>query len=288
VLAIVVDNVEELVNGLRDVLEEVTNGGGLLDDGANGAGDGAETETGDESSNLRGELEEELLGVGTGDGQGGLDGGSNVVDDLTTLEVLADGGNNGTEGSADTGETETRDESSDGSGELNEESTDISTNNGDETVNGLAEGSDEATETGGRGDNGTERNTEAGEAKAGDEGSDLGGELNEQGADIRTGDGQDVVELGTEVLDNVAIRDSGDSAGGGSGGNGLLEGLGEVTLGQDLGELAEVELLEDITNVEVVEERLEAVGRGRGSESTAGHGGDGSDERGLHCELRGV
>ena len=284
-LAVVVDNVEELVNGLGDVLEEVTSGGSLLDDGANGTGDGAETEAGDESSDLRGELEEELLGVGTGDGQGALDGGGNVVDDFTTLEVRANGGNNCTEGNTNTGETEAGNESSNGGGELNQEGTDISTNNGDEAVNGLAEGSDETTEAGGRGDNGTEGNTEAREAKAGDEGSDLGGELNEQGADIRTGDGQDVVELGSEVLDDVAVLDSGDTAGGGSG---LVDSLGEVTSGQDLGELAEVELGEDVTDVQVAEEGLKAVGRGRGSESRAGHGGDGSDERGLHCELRGV
>ena len=285
VLAVSADDVEEGLEGLGDVLEEVTDGGGLTDDGANGAGNGVETKAGDESGNLGGELDEELLGVGTGDGQGVLDLGGNVLNDLTALEVLAEGSNNGTDGGADGGETKTRDETSNGGGERDQESTDISTNDSDKVVDNGAETSDETTETGGGGNNGTEGSTEASETKARDEGSDLGGELDEQSGGIGTDNGQDVVKLGAKVLDDVAVLDGrhAGGSGGSAGGGGASKSLGEVgNLGDD-GELAEVELLDEVANLEVLSKALDGVGGS--SESRASQSGDGSNERGLHLEL---
>lgn len=285
VLAVSAGDLEESLEGLGDVLEEVTNGGGLSDDGANGGGNGGEAKTGDESGNLGGELDEELLGVGTGDGQGALDLGGNVLDDLTALEVLAEGGNNGTDGDTDGGETKTGDETSNGGGERDQESTDISTDNGDETVNDGAETSDETTETGGRGNNGTEGSAKASEAEAGDEGSDLGGELDEQSGGIGADNGQDVVKLGAKVLDDVTVLDGGHAGGSGSGagGGGTSKGLGEIGDLGDNGELVKVKLLEEVANLESLSEALDGVGGG--SESRASQSGEGSNERGLHLEL---
>lgn len=284
-LAVSGDDLEEVLNGAGDVLEEVTGGGGLSDDGANGASEGVETEAREKSSNGGGELEEELLGVGTGDGQGVLDLRGNVGDDLTTLEVLAEGSNNGTDGDTDGGETKTRDKTGNGRRERDEESTDISTNNGDKVVNNGAETSDETTDSGGGGNNGTERNTEAGETKTGDEGSDLGRELDEQGGGIGADNSQDVVKLGAKVLNEVAVLDRGDAGGsrGSAVGGRARESLGEVgNLGDD-GELVEVELLNEVANLQGLNKALNNVGGG--SESRASHGGDGSNERGLHLEL---
>lgn len=284
-LAISGNDVEEVLNGVGDVSDEVTDGGGLSDDAANGASEGGKTEAREETSNGGGELEEELLGVGTGNTEGLTDLRGNVGDNLTTLEVLAEGSNNGTNGDTDSGETKTRDETSDGGRERDEESTNISTDNSDKVVNNGAETSDETTETGGRGNNGTERNTEAGETKAGDEGSDLRRELDEEGGDIGADNGQDVVKLGAKVLNDVTVLGSG--AAGGSGGRAVGSRAGgtlaEVAnLGHN-GELVEVELLDDVANLQGLNETTDSVGGG--SESRAGQSGDGSNERGLHFEL---
>lgn len=284
-LAISGDDVEEVLDGEGDVSDEVTDGGGLSDDAANGASEGVETEAREETSNGGGEIEEELLGVGTGHAQGLTDLRGNIGDNLITLEVLAEGSNNGTNGDTDSGETKTRDETSNGGRERDEESTGIMTDDSDKVVNNGAETSDETTETGGRGNNGTKRSTEGGKAKAGDEGSDLRRELDEQGGGIGADNGQDVVKLGAKVLNEVAVLNRGRAGGSGGGavGSRARESLGEVgNLGDD-GKLVEVKLLEEVANLEVLNKALNNVGGG--SESRASHSGNGSNERGLHLEL---
>lgn len=213
VLAVLADDVEEILDGLGEVLDEVTDAGGLSNDGANGAGDGLETEASNEGGDSGGELHEELLGVLAGDGQGGLNLGGEVLDDLAALDVLAESSNDGANGNANGRETKARDETGNLRGEINEESTNISADDGDETVSDGAETSDEITQAGGGGNDGAEGSAEGTETETGDEGSNLRGELDEQGASIRANNGQDVVELGSEVLDNVAVLDSGDTAG---------------------------------------------------------------------------
>jgi len=300
VLAVSAGNLEEVLDGLGDVLKEVTNGGGLSDNGTGGDTDGGETEARDEGSNGGRELDEELLGVGTGNGQGVLGVGGNVLDDLVTLEVLAESSNDCADGDTDGGETKTGNETSNGGRERDQESTDISTDNGDETVNSGAETSNEATETGGGGNDGTKGNTEGGEAKARDEGSDLGGELNEQGGGIRADNGQDVVKLGAKVLDKVAALERGNtgrnargnaggrggSAGGLGGserGSGARKSLGQIADLGDNGELVEVQLLKEVADLQALNETLDGVGGS--SEGRASQSGDGSNERGLHLEL---
>lgn len=287
VLSVVADNVEEVLNGLGDVDEEVTDGRSLSDDGANGTGDGGQTEASNEGGYGGGELDEEVLGILAGDGKGSLDLRGKVLDNLATLEVLAESSNDGTDGDTDGRETKTGNEASDLGGEADEKSTDVSTDNSDETVDDGAKASDESTNAGGGSDNGTEGSAEGTETKAGDEGRDLRGELNEEGSGVRAGNGQDVVELGSEVLDEVTVLDSGGAAGRGGGGGGKVQDLGHVTELRDNGDLVKFELLGDVANLEAVEEAIKTTSRGGSSESRAGQSGDGSDERGLHCEING-
>ena len=304
-LAVLGDDVEEVLNGAGDVLDKVTDGRGLMDNGANGAGDGSETETGNEGGDGGGELDEKVLGVRAGDFEGVLNLRSNVMDELATLEVLAESSNNGADGDTNVGETKAGNEASNLRGEADEESTDVSTDNSDETVNDGAKAGDETTKAGGGGDNRTEGNAEARETKAGDEGGNLRGELNEQGSGVRASNGQDVVELGSEVLDEVTVLDSGGAAGRGGGGGGKVQDLGHVAELRDNGELVKLELLGKVTNLEILgdasnieilgdvaslkaaEEAINTGSGGGSSESRAGQSGDGSDERGLHCEING-
>jgi hypothetical protein len=249
VLAVLADDVEEVLDGLGDVLDEVTEGRGLSNDGANGAGDGGETEASDEGGNGGGELDEDLLGVLAGDDQGVLDLGGNVLDDLAALDVLAESSNDGTDGDTNGRETEAGNETGNRGGEFDEESTNVSADDGNKVVHDGAEAGDELTEAGGGGDDGAEGNTEGTETEAGDEGGHLGGELDEQDAGVRADNGQDVVELGAEVLDEVAAVEGGDAAGRGhvsdggeAAGQGEVAGGGQVTGGGDAagqGEVAE-------------------------------------------------
>ena len=295
-LAVLLDGDEELLSGAGDVGDEVTDLGGSLDDLAERGSSGTETEAGNESSDLRAELNKELLGVGAGDVEELGNGGAQVRDETTTLDVLANGSNNRAEGNTDGGETETGNEASDLRGERDEESTNVSTENSDETVDVRAETSDKATEAGGRGNNGTERNTESRETEARDEAGDIGGQLDEESTNIGTSDGQDVLELGTQVLDEVAVRANGLALvllGGGE-----TEGLGEVTDGGDDGEVVELELVGDVTNLEVLDETLNVVqdgGEGAGEAgqtrqtvlgrgSSGAHGQSQGNKGGLHCD----
>lgn len=302
---------DELLERGGDVGQEVTNivaGGG--NDGAERNAELGETETRDKGSNLGAQLDEELLSVGAGDAESVANLGSEVLEDLATLEGGAKGSNDGADGDADRGETKTRDETSNLGGESDQESTDVSADNGDETVDDGAETRDKAAQAGGRGDDATERDTEGGETQTGDQSGDLGAQLNEQSADVRAGDDEDVVELGTKVLQDLAVLVDGLLALALGSGLGEVQNLGEVADGVDNGEVAQLELLGDITELEVLgdtaqtgkageitklgqvgqvgqagqsRQSIQAPDQGSGGDGRR-HSGDESDERGLHCE----
>lgn len=75
-----------------EFLEEVTDAGGSGDDRAEGFADAGEAKAVDESGYLRGELDEELLGVGAGDGEGLVDLWAEISDDLTGVRGIGRGG----------------------------------------------------------------------------------------------------------------------------------------------------------------------------------------------------
>jgi hypothetical protein len=296
-LAVLLDGDEELLSGAGDVGDEVTDLGSSLDDLAERGSSGTETEAGNKSSDLRAELNKELLGVGAGNGEELANGGGQVREEaVSTLDVLANGSNNRAEGNTNGGETKAGNEASDLRGERDEESTNVSTEDSDETVDVRAETSDKTTEARGGGNNGTERSTESRETEARDEGGDIGRQLDEESANIGTSDGQDVLELGTQVLDDVAIRADGLVLV--LGGGGETEGLGEVTDGGDDGKLVELELVGDVTNLEVLDETLNTVqdgGEGAGEAGQTGqtvlgrgssgaHGQSQGNKGGLHCD----
>jgi hypothetical protein len=296
-LAVLLDGDEELLSGAGDVGDEVTDLGGSLDDLTKRGSSGTETKAGNESRDLRAELNKELLGVGAGNGQELANGRGKVREEVvSTLDVLANGSNNRAEGNTDGGETEAGNEASDLRGQRDEESTNVSTEDSDETVDVRAETSDKATKAGGRGNNGTERSTESRETEARDEAGDIGGQLDEESANIGTSDGQDVLELGTQVLDDVAVRANWlvlILLGGGE-----TEGLGEVTDGGDDGKLGELKLVGEVANLEVLDETLNTVqdgGEGAGEagqtgQTVLGRGGSGAhgqsqgNKGGLHLD----
>jgi hypothetical protein len=277
--AVLVDDLQEVLNGGGDVNKEVTNVTSGLDNLANGDTDAGETKTRNESSNLGGELDEQLLSVGASDGQDLLNLGGEVTDDLVALlEGGTDGSEDGADGDTDGGETKTGDEASDLGGEGDEESTNVSTDNGDEAVNVGAKTGDKITEGAGGGDDGAERDTKGTEAEGGDQSGDLGAQLNEQRLEVSAGDGQNVVQLGAEVLDNVTILDSG-GVGGGGGGGGKVEQLGQVTQAGDDGEVVQVKLLGDITELEDIGKAVETLELGQVT-NDAGETGKGTQARG--------
>lgn len=282
-LAIIAGDGEQALDGAGEVREEVTDVAGGLDDGADGATNGGQAETVNESGNLGGELDQELLSVGAGDGEDLADGGDEVLDDLAGGSVTLEGGtessDDGADGDTDGRETKAGDEASDLGGERDQEGTDISTNNGDETVNGRAEASDELTQGAGGGNDGAERDTEAGEAETRDEGSDLGAQLDEESLDVGTGDGQNVVELRSQILEDVAVLGNGGVAVGGSNAAQVEEG-GQVTELGDNGEVVQAQLLGDVTEAEVLGDTLKTSqvgdGGGQASETSEGRGASGS------------
>lgn len=300
--AVLLGDGQEVLSGARDVLEEVTDAGSGLDDGTSGDTDGGETKAAEESSNGGGELDEELLGVAAGNGEGALDLGSEVTDDVAsgevTLQVLAEGSNDSADGDTDGGETKTGDEASDLRGQTDEQSTDISTDNGDNTVEGRSKASDKVTQAAGGSNNTTKGNTETGETQAGDQSGNLRAQLDEQGLGVGASNSQDVVDLRAEVLNDVAGL-ANVLGGIGARGSGQVENLGEVTEVGDNGQAVQLELLGDVTKLEVLGDTLktgklgdvgQAAGqlgevrqtsRGRGGDGSSGHGQEG-DERGLH------
>lgn len=281
-LAIVAGDGEETLDRAGEVRDEVTDVAGGLDDGADGATDGGQAETVNERGNGGGELDQELLGVGAGDGEDLADGGDEVLDDLArgsiTLEGGTEGSNDGADGDADGGETEAGNKAGNLGGEGDEEGTAISANDGNETIDGRAEAGDELTEGAGRGNDRAERDAQAGEAEARDEGSDLGAQLDEQSLDVGTGDGQNVVELRSQVLDDVAVLGNGGVAVLGGSNVAQVEEGGQVTELGDDGEVAEVQLLGNITKAKVLGEAIKTsqAGDGGGKASQTGEGGDAS------------
>lgn len=310
--AVLADDGDELLERSGDVGQEVTNvvaGGG--NDGTERHAELGETEASDKGSNRGAQLDEELLRVLAGDPEGAADLGGEVLEELAALEGGADGSDDSADGDADGGETKTRDETSNLGGESDQESTDVSADDGDETVDNGAETSDKAAQAGGGGDDATERDTESRETQAGDQGGDLGAQLDEQSANVLAGDDEDVVKLGAEVLHEVAVLVDGHLALALGSGLGEVQDLSDVADGVDNGEVAQLELLGDITELEVLGDtaqtgkagevaelgqvgqageagerqraQAQVVADGSGGDGRR-HGGGESDERGLHCE----
>lgn len=277
-LAIVAGDGEQTLDGAREVRDEVANVASGLDDRANGATNGSQAKTVNESGNLGRELDQELLGVGAGDGEDLADGGDEVLDDLAggsvTLERGTESSNDGADRDADGGEAEAGKKAGNLGGEGDQESTDISANNGDEAVDGRAETSDELAQGAGGGNDGAKRDAQGGETKARDEGSDLRAQLEEQSLGVRASDGQDVVELRGQVLEDVAVLGNGGVAGGSN--VAQVEDGGQVTELGDDGEAVQVQLLGDIAKAEVLGEAIKTtqVGDGGSDASQTGEGGE--------------
>jgi hypothetical protein len=77
------------------LLEEVTNAGGSGDDRTKRLANAGEAKAVDESGNFRGELDEELLGVGAGDGEGLVNLWAEISDDFTGVRGVGRGGEDG-------------------------------------------------------------------------------------------------------------------------------------------------------------------------------------------------
>lgn len=144
-----------------------------------------------------------------------------MVGVILHLQAATNNGDDSTERDTDAGESKVGDESSDFRRKRDEESTAIDTDNGDEVFDRLAEVGKEVTEAGGRGDNATEGNAEAGETETGDERGDFGGKLDEEDLCVGAGHDEDVVELGSKVLEELTGGEAvgrGNARGSGSGG----------------------------------------------------------------------
>jgi hypothetical protein len=83
----------------------------------------------------------------------------------------------------------------------------------------------------------------------------------------------------------VTVLDSGGAAGRGRGGGGKVQDLSHVTELRDNGDLVKLELLGDVADLQAFE-AIKTTSGGGSSESRAGQSSDGSDERGLHCEIK--
>lgn len=205
-LGTVLDNDEQTVNVMADSLEELADSAGSSNNLTNNNTDGRETETADEGSEFWGELEEQLLGIKTDDGEGSVDDLSGIRKKLAgavALEVFTERSNDLTDGDGE-GREDTGDESSDGGSELDEKSTSVLADHDKETFCNRAQVLQQITDAGGSLDDLANGGTEAGETKAVDESGNLGRELDEQRLGIGPGDGQDLVDERTEVSDDLA------------------------------------------------------------------------------------
>jgi hypothetical protein len=76
-------------------LEQVTDAGGSGDDGAEGLANAGEAKAVDEKGDFRRELDEELLSVSAGDGEGLVDLWAEISDDFTGVGGIGRGGEDG-------------------------------------------------------------------------------------------------------------------------------------------------------------------------------------------------
>jgi hypothetical protein len=252
---------KELLHRLAEVLDKLTNGASLADDLADGDADHGQSETAEQSSDLRGELDEEGLEVLAEDGEDLIDLGGDVLDNLAvTLNALAEGVDDLADGDADLGKTETANQASDLRGQLDQKSAAILANNSEEVLDGTAKVLHELTDGAGLADDLANGDADLGKAETAKQSSDLRGELDEERLEVLAEDGEDLIDLGGSVLNEMAALARGGEVAGEVGGD-----VAAATAGKKVGDGAVVV--------------LSRCGDGGGRK-----GGDGSEEGGLHFE----
>jgi hypothetical protein len=227
----VLDNDEETVNLGAKVSDEATNGAGRGHNGTNEGTDGGETKTADKSSEFRGELEEESGSLGAGNGQSTVDVLANVGQELAgtlgTLDVVSEGGDNLADRDGQS-RKETANSGGNRGRELDEESASVLTS-GDQEVIGLgADVLEKVTNVGGGFDDGAERSGSTEETEAGNELSDLRGELDEELLGVSANDGDSFLDLRAKVRDDLAALGRCGREGNSSAGEGEGESVGEL------------------------------------------------------------
>lgn len=257
---------EETLGGGAQVLKEVTNFRGLADDGANGASEASQAQAGEEARDVRGQADQQVLGIRASDGQDVLDLGSEVLDKVVggvgvaALEVVANGGNDLTDGRGGTGQDLGEDASQAG-GDADKESAAIVADDGEEVLDGLAEVLDEVADLVGLLDDLANGASELRQAEANEETGDGAGELDQKVLAILANDRQGGVNARSNVRqDLVAGALAGDDASKALGGIGALARQNASR-----------------------EQTVQRAGS-RGSNGGGSHSGEGSNERGLHCE----
>lgn len=199
---------EETFNGGAEVLDEVTDGGSVVDDLANGASKAGEAETAQETGNARGELDQELLAVLAGDGEDLINAGAEILDGLAggvlvALDALAEGVDDFTDGLGERGE-EAGDEALDFGRELDQESTGVLADDGEKVLDGLGEVLEEFADATGLLNDLADGNTDLGEAEAAQQLDDRGAELDEELLGVFAGDGEGGVDTGADVREQLA------------------------------------------------------------------------------------
>lgn len=276
-LAISTDNGEKLLDGGTDVVDKLAGLAGVVNNLAERHTNAWKVEATDESSNGRAQLNEETLSIVALNLNDIPDLGDDVSKDLVTLQVVASGNKNSTNGNADTGKTETRKKTSDNRGELDEQVITALTNNGQQTVNLGAEAGNKLTNGAGAGDDGTDSSSKRRETEGRKKTRNLRGELDQELLGVRASDGKDTIKLVAGILDDVSaaltllvfsLVDGLNNCRGRSRSKGRC-GRGSSESG---GSDAEV----DVSGP--------GLGLSRSSSDRGGHGREGSDERSLHGE----
>lgn len=277
VRAVLANNSQELLNGPGKVLEEIADATGSLDDLANSATNTGETETGDQLSDLRAELDEKLLGVFAGDLKDILGHGGSILEEailVGALQVLTKSTHNFTQGVAQGGKTQAGDETSDFGVQLDQDGTEILVDNGDQAVDNFTDVLEEIADGTSGLDDFAGGDADAGKTQTREQVADLRAELDKQFLGVLAGNGQDLVGAVANVLEKVAVigdaagRDNGARRDDGAGGDDDVGGGGGDGRDRD------------------GRDRVEGLGdggqsTGRGGDGRASQGGE-SDERRLH------
>lgn len=204
--SVVADDVEDAVNMGSEVLQQVTDGASAGDDLTNGDTDSRETKTGDESSNLRAELDEKLLSILASNGQETLSSIARVADDLSfrALDVVTNSRDDRADGNANARESETLEETSDGRSKLNQVEPSISAGDSEEALDLGSDVLGEITGRAGGRNDGTDRDTDLRKSETADQVGHCRAELDEQVLRVLTGDGQELLSGLASASDKLA------------------------------------------------------------------------------------
>lgn len=187
--------------------DELTNGAGGGNNGTDKGTDGRETETADESSKFRGELDEESGGRRASNGKSAVNLGADVCEELassgSTLDVLTNSGDDLTDGHAERRQ-KTGHEGSNGWAELDEKHVGVLASDDKETLSVRTQVLQEVTDAGSSSDDGAERSANAGQAKAVNKCSDFRRELNKELLGVSAGDSDGLVNLRAKIGDDLA------------------------------------------------------------------------------------